>query len=171
MRESLHALLKFATIFELTLRTFRAFPGALLTVRRVFLLVLATTYVGILAMPTTSGATVMDAYGTLGFQILPRIQNGTIWLFTAVAAVILWYRLPVEPLHKAILLGFVPYLLIFTVGLNAVNAYGLDVRIPAGYAFVIAYLLVVCYWTYAAWRPLATSGKPPTQLPEKATSP
>ena len=33
-------------------------------------------------------------------DLQPRVLNGSIWLFTAIAALILWYRLPVDPFHK-----------------------------------------------------------------------
>jgi hypothetical protein len=80
-----------------------------------------------------------------------------------VAAVILWYRLPVDPLHKAILIGFVPYLLVFTVAMNALSAYGWDLREYAGYAQTIAYVVLVAYWARAAWRQPAQA-ELPTQV-------
>src|ERR1051325_1512832 len=118
LKESLHALLKFSIALELAIRTVRAFPSAKATAQRVILVVLAAAYVGVLAATPAS-----RDYGTEGARallahVLPRILNGTIWLFTAIGAVILWYRLPVAPLNKAILLGFVPYLLVFAVVTN-----------------------------------------------------
>jgi hypothetical protein len=146
-KESVHALLKFAIALEVGLRTFQAFPGAKNTLRRVLLAGLGLTYLGVLAVPGQD----VD-YGRLANQVLPRILNGTVWLFTAVVALILWYRLPVAPLHKEILAGFVPYLLVFTVALNAVHAFGWEVRAFVGYAHTSAYLAVLVYWNLAAWR-------------------
>ena len=46
---------------------------------------------------------------------MPRLLNGTMWLFASLAILILWYRLPVHWFPKTILLSYVPYLLVFTV--------------------------------------------------------
>src|SRR5713226_3351038 len=89
----------------------------------------------------------------VGGRIQPRLLNGTIWLFAAIAATILWYRLPVDPFHKAILIGFVPYLLIFTTGLNILDSYGWDLRTSVNYAQVGAYVALMAYWAHAAWSP------------------
>ena len=58
-------------------------------------------------------------YVTFLEEVQPRLLNGTVWIFTAIAGLILWYRLPVAPLHKSILLGYVPYLLYDAVFLKA----------------------------------------------------
>ena len=60
-------------------------------------------YVAVVAVPTGD-----HNYAVLAAQIQPRILNGTIWVFTSQAALILWYRLPVDSFHKAILIGFIP---------------------------------------------------------------
>jgi hypothetical protein len=73
---------------------------------------------------------------------------------------ILWYRLPVRPFHKRVLLSYLPYLLIFTVAMNAL-------RRPAGsedgssYFNQIAYLTLAA-WAWAAWQPVdQTEGRSP----------
>lgn len=149
MKETVHNLLKFAIALELALRTFQAFPGARATARSVVLLVVLLALAGILAGPVQPAADFSD----LASRLHPRILNGTIWLFTAIAAVILWYRLPVDAFHKAILIGFIPYLLVFTVAMNALDAIGWHLQTIASYAETLAYLLLLGYWTHAAWRP------------------
>ena len=91
----------------------------------------------------------------LALNLQPYVLAGTLWLFIAISALILWYRLPVAPLHKALLLGFVPYLLIFTVAMNLLRAYGVspNVRQYAGYFKNAAYQALLVYWAYVAWRP------------------
>jgi len=162
-KESLHALLKFCIAVEITLKAFRAFPSALATVRRVVLFVLTTTYVVILAVPVNRAAGDADLNITLTTQVLPRIHNGTVWLFTGIAGVILWYRLPVNALHKAILVGFVPYLLVFTVGLNILSS---NWSSPLNHAYTSAYFLLLTYWAYVAWKPALA----PLQAPPGASS-
>jgi hypothetical protein len=151
MKETIHNLLKFAVALELGIRTFRLFPGANATARRLLLLILALTYVAVVAVPTGDGN-----YAVLAAQIQPRILNGTIWVFTSQAALILWYRLPVDSFHKAILIGFIPYLLIFSVAMNTLNALGWRQEVNAlqSYTQTSAYDLVLLYWLRAALQPI-----------------
>jgi hypothetical protein len=153
-KEFVITVLRFAMALELTYRTFRAFPSARATARGVLLLVLLATLVivffGTGNLEPPEGA---PALGPLMTRVQPRVLSGSIWLLTAVAGLILWYRLPVHPLHKAILVGLVPYLLIFSVSLNLIESQGWETAASASYLNTLAFLLVLLYWTYAAWRP------------------
>jgi hypothetical protein len=146
-KESVHNLLKFAVALELGVRTFRAFPGANATARRLLLFVLVLTYVAVVAVPTGR-----PEYSVLAAQIQPRILNGTIWVFASQAALILWYRLPLDLFHKAILMGFVPYLLIFSLAMNTLNALGWkqEVNELQSYTQTSAYDLLLLYWLRSA---------------------
>jgi hypothetical protein len=160
MKDSFIHFLTFAVAAELAFRTFRGFPGALWTSKRVLLVIVALTVLVALD-PFSPRSYDID---TLTGQVYSRLVNGSVWLFTAIGALILWYRLPVDPLHKAILIGFVPYLLVFNVALNAMASYGWDrVRLYMSYADTTAYLAVVAYWAYAAWHP----GRVPVRAPER----
>src|SRR5713226_7233111 len=108
-KETALNFIRFAMALELAYRTFRAFPGALATARWTLLFVLAVTFTVVVAWG--GGA---DYRSFLG-DVQPRVLNGSIWLFTAIAAIILWYRIPVDHFHKSVLLSYVPFLLIFTV--------------------------------------------------------
>ncbi len=158
----LHALTMVVAV-ELVFRVFRAFPGASWTARRVLILVLGlTALLAIQALPWGQS----DPTSTLAEQVYPRLLNGAVWLFTGISALILWYRLPVDPLHKAILIGFVPYLMVFTVVLNWLHSFGWEqLAEKVSYLESSAYLLVVAYWAYAAWHP----SRVPAQAPERAT--
>jgi hypothetical protein len=147
------SVLRFAVALELTYRTFRAFPGARGTARLVLLVVLLATF--LLVVGGTQSAAPLAGGETLGpliTRVQPRILNGTIWLLTAVAGLILWYRLPVHPFHKAILTGLVPYLLVFTTALNLLETEGWQIREDVNHLNTGAYVLLLGYWTWAAWR-------------------
>ncbi|HXB55453.1 MAG TPA: hypothetical protein VN461_11755 [Vicinamibacteria bacterium] len=165
LKEVFVAALRFGVALELSFRTFRAFPGARSTARGVVLLLLAVTFATVLAVTgdgSQSTASTPPTFELTAGRIQPRLVNGTIWLFTAIAATILWYRLPVDPFHKAILIGFVPYLLFFTIGLNVLDSYGWDLRTLVNYADVGAYIALMAYWARAAWLPAHESqGGPP----------
>ena len=82
----------------------------------------------------------------------PRIANGTAWLFGALFALILYYRLPLHPLHKAIAFGFMAYLLLLTFGLDLLKRSDFAALPIVSYASSLGYTLVVAYWAWAAWR-------------------
>jgi hypothetical protein len=146
VQENVLNALRFAVALELAARTFRAFPGARSTLRPVMLLVLLVTFAMVAAFPWSA----VD-YESFLEELQPRLLNGTVWLFTAIAGLILWYRLPVAPLHKAILLGYVPYLLFQLVYLRVFVALSWKHRV-LGYINQAAYLLLVSYWAHVAWR-------------------
>jgi hypothetical protein len=147
LKEALLVLVRLAMIVELTTRVFRRFPGAMATARRLLILIFVGTFLGVAALPTARG-------GYVGFvgELMPRILNGTVWLFTALAILILWYRLPMHWFQRTILLSYVPYLLVFTIAVNAVGDLGWQRAGWVNQLNVWAYLLLLLFWTYSAWR-------------------
>ena len=160
-KEFLIDVLRFVLALELTWRTFRAFPSARATARGVLLVVLLATLALVFAgtgdLEPVEGA---PALGPLISRVQPRVMNGAIWLLTGIAGLILWYRLPVHPLHKAILVGYVPYLLVFTVSLNVLESHGWHIREQVNYVHTSAFLVVLGYWVVAAWRRAETPVHP-----------
>lgn len=165
-------ILRFAVALELTFRTFRAFPSARATARGALLLILMVTLVIVVAstgdLAPPDGA---PALGALISRVQPRVLNGAIWLITAIAGLILWYRLPVHPLHKAILIGYVPYLLVFTVSLNIIESQGWAVRDLVNPVHTLAFLLLLGYWAVAAWRPGEATARAPAPGPSLDRAP
>jgi hypothetical protein len=58
-------------------------------------------------------------------------------MMMTIAGLILWYRLPVRPFHKAILLSYLPYVFIFMILLSYIGQAGwrsadLTIRLPNG---------------------------------------
>ena len=155
-------LLRFALALELTYRTVQAFPTARSTVRGVLLGVLVLTlgmvFQGSGDLRSQGGTPILEP---LISQLQPIIVSGSIWLLTGIALVILWYRLPVHPLHKAILVGLVPYLLLFTVSLNVIGSWGWDASELLNRFAGLAWVAVLGFWTRVAWRP----GDLPMQAP------
>jgi len=146
--EVTHCVLKFAIALEVGFLVLRRFPGASQTGRWAGLFVVWAIFFAIVALPVEN-----PDYYSLAGKLLPRILNGTIWLFVALAGVVLWYRLPLHPLHKAIVLGFVPYLLVFSVAMTALDSFGWQHRVHTTYLHTLAYLALEVYWAWSAWRP------------------
>lgn len=145
-RQAIFDALKLLIALELSQKVFAAFPGAMSRWRAIALVVLvATTSAVALAGATDSARVVYD------WQ--PRIATGAIWILCAIAMLVAWHRLPIDSWHYAILVGYVPYLLVFTTGLNIVRKHGWSVLSAAGTVQSIAYLALMMWWAYAAWRP------------------
>ena len=162
VRESLHNVLRFAVALELAYFAFRSFPGARSTARALLLLLLSTTLASVLA---ASSEFARPEYETIIGEIqLPQLI-GVVWLLMGIAALILWYRLPVDRMHKAILLGWIPYLLIFSAGLKLAAVYGWKQYIPlVNYVTSGAYFLLLAYWAHAAWAPAGATARAPAPL-------
>jgi len=155
VRESIHNVVRFAAALELAYRTFRAFPGARSTARVLLLLFVVTSFVSVVAAAWELPA--LPEYSEILTRLQPPLLTGTIWLLMGIAALILWYRLPVDSMHKAILLGWVPYLLVFSAGLDLARRYGWEQFLPwLNYVHITAYLLLLTYWARAAWAPAVT---------------
>ena len=136
-----------AITLELAYRTFQAFPGARATVRRVLLLLVIASSAILMAAPWDA------TYGAALFEWQPRMLTANIWMLNALAVVVIWYRVPIHAFHKAILLGFVPYLLVFTILLRLLRHYGWDILPIVQAAEPAAYMLLMSWWAWAAWEP------------------
>jgi hypothetical protein len=140
--------LKVAIAAELTYRTFRAFPGAAARVRVLLapLFLVPVLFVNKVPLDAT--------YEELIRLYQPQVLTAVIWIMTAITLLIAWYRVPVHAMHRAILIGFASYLLIFTTLLNVLRDFGLNnlrefLMVADGWA----YLLLLVGWAYAAWVP------------------
>jgi hypothetical protein len=143
---------KISVGLELAYRAFRAFPGAKTLARPVVFVILALTTLALIRFPPTSGSTA-ESFLIVLTDWHPRVLSGTIWLLTATMFLVVWFHLPIHPFQRAILLGFTPYLLVFTTLLNILHSRGLSIRGEVNLADGLAYSAVVAWWAYAAWRP------------------
>lgn len=167
LKELVITFLRFAVAIELAFRTFRAFPGARSTARGVLFVLLAVTLFSvILVTPQVSAVDPADRLEQVVGRLQPRVLNGTVWLLTGMAGLILWYRLPVDNFHKAILVGLVPYLLLFAIGLDRIESseWKDSVRELFNVVYQMAFLLLLAYWARAAWAPF----RAPARAPEPA---
>jgi hypothetical protein len=146
-RQALFDVLKLLIGVEIALRAFRVFPGARAAWERLLAasVVIATT-LGFWFLPREAPYSVMFAHQ-------PQINAASVWLFTVTSLVIVHYRIPVDPWHRAILLAFVPYLLVFTTTLATINALGASINPAMGFLDSVAYLVLIAYWAQTAWRP------------------
>jgi hypothetical protein len=149
LKEGVYNALMVAVAAELAYRTFRAFPGAASRARLVLAPIFAFTALFVISVPR--GATYVDMV-TLYH---PQVVTGAIWIMTGISLLIAWYRVPVHALHRAILLGFASYLLIFTTLSNILRDFGAaELAYPLGLIDTYAYVALMGWWAYAAWVPV-----------------
>lgn len=163
-KESVYSVLKVGVALEMTVRVFQAFPAARRSARSAFLAVLAITLVA--AWAASPGPPLSQRgeqqWADLVLALNPRIINGTAWLFGALFALILYYRVPLHPLHKSIAFGFMAYLLLLTLALDRLKRSDFAALPLVSYANSMGYVLVAGYWAWAAWR----RDDPPPASPE-----
>jgi hypothetical protein len=139
---------KVAVVAELTYRTFRAFPGAAARVRVFLAPVFLVPVLFVWRVPSAA------SYEELARVYQPQVVTGIIWCMVATSLLIAWYRVPVHAMHRAILIGFASYLLIFTTLKNVVRDFGfLEVGRIINLFDGYAYLILLAGWAYAAWVP------------------
>jgi hypothetical protein len=147
MKTSVYNVLKLCVAAELTYRVFRAFPGALARARLFLAPIVTIVAVGIISVPTGT-----DYYDIVS-RYNPQVQTGVIWLLSATAVLAVWYNIPLHFFHRAVLLGFSSYLIVFATSSNLLRSFGFDRMVDlVNYVDTYAYLALVTWWTIAAWR-------------------
>lgn len=144
-----YASLRHVMALELAFYTFRAFPVA----RRLARSVLWITSVLALALPFAFPADLTN-FATVYLEVVPRMNLASVALFFGLGALILWYHLPLEPMHKAIIMGIAPYLSIYSLLLHAVRPHPAYVDM-AEYANQFAWIALTVFWAWVAWQPRA----------------
>jgi len=130
-------LVKLALAVELGVRVVAAFPGTWRLARALLSAALLTT-------------TVAVTFGDAPQH--PLLATGTIWLFAAVSLVVIMFNLPLHAWYRALLAGFVPYLFVFSTLQSILARRGDDLATTLGSIDQAAYLVLVGWWAYAAWR-------------------
>ena len=146
-KETVYALLKLAIAMEITARAFQAFPSARATVQRVMLAVLLALLAFVLV-----GVRYDVALHDLARELQRRVANGVALVFCAAWAVVLYYRLPLHRLHRAILRGLVPYLLVFSAASTFTLVFGWDLRRAVNVVEAACWNLMLAYWCWEVWR-------------------
>ena len=143
-KQAAYDILKLAIGVELGARAFRAFPGAMAAARVVGLVILSAA--GLLIAATAS-----PFHTRRTWDWLTATGTATIWVFAAVAFMVLWFRIPVSRIHRAILLGLVPYMAVYTVLTGLLQRHGWAALSKLSTTEAVAYLLLVSFWAVGSW--------------------
>lgn len=149
-KEALHALLFLAVGLETSARIFGHLPGAAL-VARAWLVVVTVVTMAVIALPP---------YGHPALTLIPKLLGGTAWLYLGLLATRLFFRMPLDPLHRAVLLSVGPYMMLYAYTWGRVDS-GFGVA-QTGLLNALAFVAVLVVLLVASWR----DERPPTGAPE-----
>lgn len=145
VKQGIYDALLFGMSIELGVRAVSGFPGLAPRAKALSALLVTGSTALVFALTPTAG---YAEY--LRFQ--PAVTTAGIWCLTSVAVMIVWYQLPVSPFQRAILLAYVPYLVVFVVVTDLTTRLGWTWMSELSATRSVAYQLATAYWAYAAWR-------------------
>jgi hypothetical protein len=164
LKETVYNILMLCVATELAYRVFRAFPGALSRARVVLAPLLALIAIAIISVPTGTD------YRDIVTRYHPQVQTGLIWVFSATAVLAVWYNIPLHRLHRALLLGFTSNLIVFATLYNILRSFGWQrLYDPIARLDTYAYLALVAWWAFTAWRSNETFEVGPFRSPVPAS--
>lgn len=152
LKELLLTLLMAAVAVEISVRVFAHLPGARRHAWGALVLVLVGTLLAVWQAPGVAGGLVAGTWRyVLVVQVLPRLAIGSVLLCVATLAVMAYYRVPLDPLHRAVLFGLALYLLLYAgpMASAATNEVG---RFVMYNVTPVVYLAVLAMWAYVAWK-------------------
>lgn len=146
VKQGIYDSLLFGVSLELAYKVFSAFRGIAVRVRGFLALAVAVSSIAVLFLtPPNPGYSDLARYQ-------PGITTAGIWCLSFVGLLIVWYQIPVPVFTRSIILGYVPYLLVFVVYIDLIGQFGwgeiqnLNVLNAAAYDGAAGYL------AYSAWR-------------------
>lgn len=146
------AVLKAGIGLELGTLAFARFPGAHRTARLWAAFALSVAAITMALAPKTETA----GLAGLVLEAHARLSHGSALLLVSLGMLVLWYRVPVHRLHRAILRGLATYLLIFSgtsrAALAMLSQGLLEWWTVVAHLDGAAFALMLAYWTWEVAR-------------------
>jgi hypothetical protein len=146
VKQGIYDSLLFGMSLELSYRVFTAFGGIADRVRGVLAIGVAGSSLAVLLLTPPN-----RAYADLA-RYQPGITTAGIWCLAFVALLIVWYQIPVPPFTRSIILGYVPYLVVFVICVDLIGRWGWKAIPNLNVLNAAAYDAAIGYLAYAAWR-------------------
>jgi hypothetical protein len=153
LQQWIYSFCTFGVALELARRAFKAFPGAAVTARVVFLAILIVTALSIFAATPPGNARGSSFSVAAVLTLQPRLINATIWLFVAASRLVMFFNIPVSDWHRSVSLGFSIYLVISVTLLNLLKTFGFDIRSFITFFDGSAFLALCSWFALRAWQP------------------
>jgi len=149
MKETVYAVLKILVAVEIWQRSFSSLPRARVRVGFLLVAALSTTAAAVHTIPTD-----LHPYDTLMGILIPRFQAGTLILYATIVSASWWYRMPLHPFYRAIIMGFGAFLTVYTLLLSLLGVQSGSSRAGLWTAVLnaAAYIAVSTWWAWVAWR-------------------
>lgn len=144
-RQATYTVLKFVISTELVRLMFGAFPGAARAAKATLLTVLSLTLFSLVFVPYSGGSRpVLE-------DLIPRAGNGALWAMVGLGAIARWFFVPLHPLHKAILGGFVVWGVPFVLFNQLLRYTDWSLLWLVNWTSGPAYVLLTWYWIWVVW--------------------
>ena len=164
--ELLYRLLTAAVVVEIAARVFAQLPRARRRMWALLVLVVLGTLLAVWRAPGVAGG---PGAGTWRFvlvvEVLPRLAFGAALLCVATLALMAWHRVPLDALHRAVLVGLMLFLILYAGPMASADTHALG-RFVMYHVTPVAYLAIVAMWAYMAWRREAPDEEHPPAAPE-----
>ena len=144
LKQGVYDSLKVGIALELAWRAFSAFPGAWRVARVLIVVLLGASTVAL------AWLTPHSSYSNV-WEWQPSVVTTQVWLFTALALLVVVYQIPIGEWQRAVVLGFAPYLLASVTLMNLLERRGWGVR-AIGFLDSVCFVALILFWTRAAWR-------------------
>ncbi len=151
-------LLMAGMIIEISIRVFARLSGARSAVWAAIVAVVACTAVAI-----WSAFRVYDdvpSAQVLVLEVLPRLAVGCVMLCVCTVVAMAHYRVPLDPLHRAVVCGLALFLAAYAGPMGSADEHAFGRHVMYNVT-PLAYLAVVAWWAWAAWRVEAAPDAPP----------
>ncbi len=155
-KELLLGLLKLLVAVEIAVRVFAGAPESRRVARVAVLSILTMTgFVLVLDLPQPARPQFVEASPAevaafeTALTLLPRLAYGSAWLLGALFMTAIF--LPLDPLHRVIVIGLGAYLCAYAVLLGLLPPEQPHARLVSD-VLSWSYFFVLCVWGYAAWR-------------------
>jgi hypothetical protein len=152
-KESAYGAAKLILVAELAWRTFRVFRGTHMRLRVLAGPGLIAATIAIIKL--SSGTPLRKGSWADAISVSHAdVQGWIVWALVAMALLVYYYSLPLDPLHWAVVLGLGYYLGFLASTSSLLHLFGFDrARLPISLINGYAYAVLMLWWIYAAWRP------------------
>lgn len=151
MVDTVLTVIKILIALEVWQRSFSALPRARVRVGLLLAAPLVVTAMAVLTIPVG-----LHPFRALVGILSPRQNAGTLALYAIIVSAASWYRVPLHPLHRAILIGFAAYLTVNVSLQSLVGWHSFGARAFRSLSTLdqVVYNGAAAWWAWAAWRPV-----------------
>jgi hypothetical protein len=152
LKELLLRLLTAGVVVEIAIRVFAHLPEARRLAWGALVLVGIGTLLAVWRAPGLAGGPVAGSWrSVVVLEVLPRLAVGSILLCAATLGAMALYRVPIDALHRVVLIGLALFLLVYAGPMGSADIHTIG-RFVVYYVTPPAYLVMLVVWAVVAWK-------------------